>query len=216
MTVPAQVADSSTWTTDKATTQASDFIKLIPNTADLVHRKAVYFFSRVCDTLHHTACYIPKRNLFMHYQNDSLQNGSHVRLNHSFITSETLSACMQHIQTSGTRNTCARMHTNKKQILQPCQASTLALGPSCLLFNGYLASIPGIKQLKHWPLNSTELGTNAAIHLLPYIPPWHGLMDCKSFYISIRLFCLLDTCCRLRFKYLSWARDTHKVCWHLA
>jgi hypothetical protein len=52
--VPALVADSSTLT-DKATTQAFDFMKHIPNTADLVYRKAVYFLSRVCDTLHQTA-----------------------------------------------------------------------------------------------------------------------------------------------------------------
>ena len=98
-----------------------------------------------------------KRNLFMHHHHhhhDSLQNGSHIRLNqtlyHKNIISEIFSACAQHIQTSGTRNTTyARMHTNKKQRLQACQASTPALGPSRLPFNVYLASIPGVNQLKH-------------------------------------------------------------------
>jgi hypothetical protein len=79
------------------------------------------------------------------------------------------------------------------------KASELDLGPSSLLFNGYLASLPGVKQLKHEVDHSTassaKLGTSGAIHSLPYIPSWHGP---KSFYFSIPLFHILDTC-RLRF-----------------
>jgi hypothetical protein len=88
------------------------------------------------------------------------------------------------------------------------KASALDLGSSSLLFNGYLASIPGVKQVRHEVDHSTpssaKLGMSGAIHLLPYIPSWHGV---KSFYISVLLFHILDTC-RLRFKSLSQV-DTH-------
>jgi hypothetical protein len=102
-----------------------------------------------------------KRNLFMHHQKDYQQNESHVRLNQEFFYHknfifETLSTCIntpklqlleiQHVPE------CTPIK-NKDYSL--AKASKLALEPSSLLFNGYLASIPRVRQLKQEVDHST-------------------------------------------------------------
>jgi hypothetical protein len=176
-------------------TQAFDFIKRIPNTADLVCCKAIYFLFTVCDAPHHTACYVPKENylcIIIRTLYKMEATSDLIRL--SFITR--ILSQKPFLLVSNT----PKLHVLETQHMPQCtpikhkayslaKATTLALGPSSLLFNVYLASIPGAKQLKHEADHSTpssaELGTSGAIHLLPHIPSWRGLQELLRFNTAV-------------------------------